>query len=248
MLCFRPALFLLTFLLVSSYYSFAQFSLMGTARYMPDGCIMLTPNEPYSEGLAYYNTLLDLSQNFEIGFDMFFGANDEYGADGIAFVMQNDARGAEAYGTWGECLGYGTWDRSRPGGTYIAPSIAVEFDTYQNPGQNDPPMDHVAYLEHGSNFHTEYFNNENPDYNLEDDALHDFRFIWNADEKRLTIMLDGDVVYTGIKDLSREIFEGETKVRWGFTASTGRKYNLQYFCLRRIVYSPPEVTDDIRGY
>ncbi|MFA0961828.1 L-type lectin-domain containing protein [Roseivirga sp. BDSF3-8] len=216
----------------------AQFSLMGSAKNMPDGCIQLTPAEPYSEGLAYYNTLLDLKYDFEIGFDIYFGARDENGADGIAFVIQNDPRGNQAYGTWGECLGYGTWDRSRPGGTYIAPSIAVEFDTYQNPGQNDPDMDHVVYLEQGSNFHTIYFNNNDPAYNLEDNRLHDFRFRWEANEQKLTILLDGYTVYTGVKDLANDIFEGTTLVRWGFTASTGRKYNLQYFCLRQLVFNP----------
>lgn len=210
------SLFAFLLLVLYSPQAVSQFYLNGTARNMPDGCIMLTPDEPYCEGLAYYNTLLDLSRNFEIGFDIYFGSRDEYGADGIAFVIQNDPRGQEAYGTWGECLGYGTWDRTRPGGTYIAPSIAVEFDTYQNPRQNDPSCDHVAYLEQGSSRHLRYFNNEDENYNLEDDQLHDFRFMWNADEQKLTILLDGGVVYTGNKDLVNEIFEGENLVRWGF--------------------------------
>jgi hypothetical protein len=47
-------------------------------------------------------------------------------------------------------------------------------------------------------------------------------------------MLDGNVVYQGNKDLLKDIFNGNSKVIWGFTASTGRKYNLQYFCLRRL--------------
>ena len=48
-------------------------------------------------------------------------------------------------------------------------------------------------------------------------------------------MLDGFTVYMGQKDLINNIFEGQNEVIWGFSASTGRLYNQQYFCLRRLV-------------
>jgi hypothetical protein len=47
-------------------------------------------------------------------------------------------------------------------------------------------------------------------------------------------MLDGYVVHRGTRDLVKDVFKGEAWVIWGFTASTGRKYNLQYFCLRNL--------------
>lgn len=210
----------------------AQFHMMGDAQDMGNNCIQLTPDEAYREGLAYHKRYLDLSNYFEIEFDIYFGDKEE-GADGITFVIHNDERGYEAFGTWGECMGYGRWRKDYLGGTYISPSIAIEFDTYQNLTQNDPSCDHVAYLENGTNYHTIFWNADNDAFNIEDDQLHNFRFHWNPDEQKIQVYLDGDLVYEGIKDLINEIFEGQIQVIWGFTASTGRKHNLQYFCLRR---------------
>ncbi len=213
----------ISFCILTAVSAFAQFSLIGDAEYMAGDCIRLTPDEPYTSGMAYHRRKLDLSAYFEIEFDIYFGANDELGADGIAFVMHNDPRGYEAFGFWGEGLGYGR----------IYPSVAVEFDTYQNIYRNDPACDHVAYLENGIVYQNDYWNNDDPLYNLEDDRLHNFRFRWDPSANTLTVMLDNNIVFQGTRDLVNEIFEGETNVIWGFTASTGRKHNLQYFCLRK---------------
>ncbi len=227
---------------------FAQFELRGFASYMPSGCIMLTPDEQYAEGIAYSTTKLNLDGYFEISFDIYLGDKDSLGADGITFVIHNDSRSYDAFGTYGEGMGYGRFNTSFISGNYIAPSIAVEFDTYQNPSQNDPPSDHVAYLENGSSFHATYWNNDNPNYNLEDDQLHDFRFRWDPEPMEITVFLDGNIVYQGKRNLVKDIFNGSTQVIWGFTASTGMKYNLQYFCLRQIAYiketAEPENLDD----
>lgn len=218
-----------------------QFSLMGTAEEMGNDCIRLTPDLQYMEGLAYHTTKLNLENFFEIEFDIFLGDKDE-GADGITFVIHDDERGFDAYGTWGECMGYGRWSYNYLAGNYIAPSIAVEFDTYQNFRQNDPICDHVAYLENGTNFHTDYWNNGNENFNLEDNYLHSFLFRWEPDLKKITVKLDGNIVYQGNRDLVKDIFQGQTRVIWGFTASTGNKHNLQYFCLKRWAKNAPEKT------
>jgi Bacterial lectin len=211
----------------------AQYYLIGDAAYMNPDCIQLTPDVEYSEGIAYYKTKLDLANYFQVEFDIYLGDKDE-GADGITFVIHDDERQYEAYGTWGECMGYGRWNYDVLYGTYIAPSIAVEFDTYWNRRQNDPLCDHVAYLENGTNFHTKYWNDKDDNFNIEDDYLHNFRFQWEPDIKQVTVYLDDKVVYRGIRDLVKDVFGGQTKLIWGFTASTGRKHNLQYFCLRTL--------------
>jgi len=227
---------------VATSYAQAPFKLMGDAAPMDGGCIQLTPDVPYSEGLAYNRHKLNLNNYFDIQFDIYLGNKDE-GADGITFVIHNDPDQYEAYGTWGECMGYGRWSREYVAGNFIAPSVAVEFDTYYNPRQNDPVSDHAAYLENGTNYHTRYWNNNLDDYNLEDGKLHDFRFRWNPDKQQITVFLDGQIVHTGQKDLINEIFKGVTQVIWGFTASTGRASNLQYFCLKQIaIYKLPSKT------
>jgi len=211
-----------------------QFITIGSAKPMQNSCILLTPDYPYAEGIAYSRSKLDLTSPFEISFDIYLGDKNELGADGIAFIIHNDPRQFEAYGTWGESLGYG---RMNPwgNGNAIVPSVAVEFDTYFNIRQNDPQSDHIAYLENGISFHEEFWNSNNPEFNIEDDRLHDFRLRWEPSSKTLTVMLDGFTVYMGQKDLIKNIFDGETEVIWGFSASTGRLHNQQYFCLRRLV-------------
>jgi hypothetical protein len=213
----------------------AQYALIGDAAYMNNDCIQLTPDMAYSEGIAYYKTRLNLQNFFQVDFDIYFGNKDE-GADGITFVIHNDKRGLEAFGTWGECMGYGRWSKDYRVGAYIAPSIAIEFDTYQNWRQNDPPHDHVAYLEDGTNYHETYWHGNDANFNLEDDMLHSFSFRWEPDKQRITVWLDGEIVYRGSRDLINGVFGGETRVVWGFTASTGRASNLQYFCLRNLAF------------
>jgi len=235
------SLFYILLLCISSH-SYAQFELIGDAEYMTGNCIRLTPDYQYREGIAYYQAKLDLTRFFEITFDIFFGAKDE-GADGITFVIHDDARGYGAYGTWGECMGYGRWSPSAYWANSITPSIAVEFDTYQNLQQGDPGHDHIAYLENGVSYHEKYWSNEQDDFNLEDDVLHDFRFSWDPETQIIKVKLDGKTVYTGQRDLIKDIFNGNTEVIWGFTASTGRKSNLQYFCLRNLAYQSPNTID-----
>lgn len=215
---------------------FGQFYTIGTSRPMEGGCILLTPDAPYSEGIAYSTTFLDLNYDFEIEFDIYLGDKNDFGADGITFVIHDDPRKFEAFGTFGECLGYGRWSPEATYSAHISPSIAVEFDTYQNFNQNDPESDHVAFLTNGINRHTSYWNGENPAYNIEDGSLHTFMFKWSAVNKEIKVYLDNLVVYRGSHDLINDIFNGQNQVIWGFTASTGKKFNLQYFCLKRMAY------------
>ena len=227
-------------LLLLSISTFAQeFHTIENAIRMDNGCIRLTSDKPYQRGITYCKTKLDLSKYFEIEFDIFLGDKNELGADGITFVIHNDSRGFRAIGTWGECMGYGRWNRGYYGGNFIAPSIAVEFDTYQNYRQNDPACDHVAYLENGTNFHKVYYNNKDSKFNLEDGSLHNFRFRWEPQIKKVTVYLDNVIVHEGTRDLIKDIFQGQTKAIWGFTASTGNKHNLQFFCLRRWATTKP---------
>jgi hypothetical protein len=210
----------------------AQYYYLGTAQPMDDQCILLTPDEPYGEGIAYNSNTINLNNDFFIDFDIYLGNKDE-GADGITFVMHTDPRGFKAYGTYGECMGYGRWNPEFGYGAFISPSLAIEFDTYYNPTQNDPESDHMAYLENGTNYHFIDVRDPIEPGNLEDDRLHSFVLRWNSSEKILRVWLDNVLQLEIKKDLLADIFDNNTNVIWGFTASTGRKHNLQYFCLKR---------------
>ena len=208
-----------------------QFHMIGDARPIENGCIMLTPDLPYSEGLAYSTSKLDLTSFFEIEYEIYLGDKDQ-GADGITFVIHNDPRGFEAFGNWGECMGYGRFNPFSNGNS-ISPSIAIEFDTYQNPIQNDPQSDHIAYLENGISRHERFWNSNSEEFNMEDDRLHSFVFKWDPAKKIISALWDGVIVFQENRDLVKDLFNGSTEVIWGFTGSTGRAHNLQYFCLRR---------------
>lgn len=225
--------------------AYGQFHMIGDSDHMSDGCIQLTPDLPYSEGLAYYLDKLDLTEYFQIEFDIYFGDKDR-GADGVAFVVHNDTRQFNAYGAWGEGLGYGRFNPYRAG-TSISPSIAIEFDTYQNIAQNDPVSDHIAYLENGMSWHENFWNNGEEAFDLEDDYLHSFYFRWDPAKKEIKVFLDGEEVFSDTKDLVKEIFSGETRVIWGFTASTGREHNLQYFCLKRFAYNRKKSVESLNN-
>jgi hypothetical protein len=59
------------------------------------------------------------------------GTKTDAGADGLAFIIQPDIT---AFGTHGGGIGY----------EKIPNSIAIELDTHQNPGFNDPVKNHVG--------------------------------------------------------------------------------------------------------
>ena len=94
------------------------------------------------------NILIDLKENFELKFNARFSnrPNDQYGADGIAFVLHKDPRGLHATGQDGKGIG----------AQGIQKGLAVEFDTFWNrdnngvsqegdPSVSDPsPGDHTS--------------------------------------------------------------------------------------------------------
>ena len=67
-------------------------------------CFRLTKASGFQKGSVWNTTLLDLSQSFELNTQLYFGATDANGADGLAFVLQN--YGTTALGEKGGGLGY----------------------------------------------------------------------------------------------------------------------------------------------
>ena len=61
----------------------------------------------------------------------------DIGADGFAFLIQNDSVTALAAG--GEDIGYGNFYL-----TGIRNSVAIEFDMHENDSQNDPNSNHIS--------------------------------------------------------------------------------------------------------
>ena len=99
--------------------------------------LLLTPAEQYQAGSVFTTNPVPFNRKY--AFRTFFQFQMSYpnsqASDGMAFVIQ--AQGSDALGANGGSLGYGG----------ITPSVAVEFDTFQNPG--DPSDNYVAILTDG---------------------------------------------------------------------------------------------------
>ncbi len=166
-------------------------------------------------GAIWSNEQIDLNDDFLFETELFFGFNDG-GADGIAFVLQALSSNE---GVGGGGIGY----------QGIAPSLAVEFDTWYNGGTDPIVNDHIAVIRDGQtqvlNAHFEFMPPVDVG-NIEDGQWHEAVFEWFGEAMNLKVTLDGVVVVDIVVDLINDIFGGESTLYWGFTSSTGGANNL----------------------
>ena len=192
----------------------------GSSRiYQGNGVFRLTTNANFQGGGVWYRRRLDLRVNFRIAVDLNLGSND-IGADGIAFVLQNLDTGQ---GSAGGGLGYG-------GATPITPSMAIEFDTYTNPGF-DPATgeDHIAFVENGNTNVMHLAADTTLVENLENGNYHSVVISWNPDTQILgyEFIHSNGTVYSDTKSVNLITMMGTPIAFWGFTASTGGFNNEQ---------------------
>lgn len=213
--------------LISLIAAFAQFQVNNNAVDLGGGHYRLTQAVNNQAGSVWYKLQHDLNDPLNIQGQMYFGA-DPAGADGIAFVLQNNCLAA---GTIGGGIGYA----NMPG-----QSIAVEFDTYQNiagsgdQDNHDPAYDHLAIekagnVDHGVVANTLYgpiqMHATNP--NVEDGLWHDFQISYDPINHVLSVYFDNTLRVAYTYDIKANIFNGNPYVYWGFTASTGGFNNEQ---------------------
>jgi gliding motility-associated-like protein len=187
-----------------------------------DSCFTLTLDQADQSGAVWDNKPINLNFNFDASFCLTLGSNDEWGADGFAFVMRGE--NSIPLGV----LGYGI------GAVGISPSVAIEFDTWENVGfaTTDLLADHTALYFNGD------FSNaiEGPlplypnSANVEDGNYHIARIVWNAETNTLQMYFDGNLRINYQGDIVNTIFSGNPIITWGFTASTGGVHNLQQIC------------------
>ncbi|MEM1217934.1 MAG: gliding motility-associated C-terminal domain-containing protein [Bacteroidota bacterium] len=217
----------LTFILCSGITSLQgqDFLLNQDAIQISDSCYQLTGTTFNSAGSIWNPDKIDLNNSFDVVMDIFLGCKDEDGADGIVFAFQPLST---SVGGSGGGMGYAN----------VTPSIAIEFDTYQNFENGDPAFDHLAILRNGSLDH------DNPSTNLsgpiqanatqgniEDCEWHELRVTWDADLTKLDVYFDCEFRATYTGDIVNEIFSGDPNVFWGFTSATGSLNNIQQVCL-----------------
>ena len=222
---------ILLFILSAMVASGQSFNLNGSASSLGGICYELTENAVGEVGSIFSNETVNLNEPFVIEASMNFGTNDGTGADGIVFILSTNP---EALGGGGGGIGYAG----------ITPSIAVEFDTYQNANVFDPVEDHMAFMANGSVTHTPPGNLFGPVNlgNIETGQVYCFLAIWDPDNQTLIAGLNGYLFsYTG--NIVNNIFGGNPNVHFGFSSATGLATNRHTICVVPIVPEPmPDIT------
>lgn len=201
-----------------------RFVLNGDATHDGASCYTLTRDRRSRVGSIWYEDFVSLENDFIVKFDMNLGCRDQSGADGIAFVLQPIST---TIGILGGGIGY----------QGISPSIAAEFDTWQNNNFNDPAYDHLAIIQDGEINHASVFNLAGPvgiipsAGNVEDCNWRSCIIKWLTNEHRLEVYVDCELRLTYEGDIIRNIFSGDPLVYFGFTAATGGSTNVHQVCV-----------------
>lgn len=192
----------------------------SSGAYLGAECYQLTAEVDYDTAALWNTTPIDLNNAFDMSFSAYFGRinNDPRGADGIVFVLQKDPNGLNAIGGIGESMGYGF--------PAIAPSFAVEFDTYYNGSKDPVTTDHIDVLSNGD-FNTSLIPGGGVDVGeLEDDNCHVVRFVWDPSTQNFQVHLDGTMRVNITVDIISDIFNGNGQdVTFGFTSATAIEHN-----------------------
>lgn len=187
-------------------------TLSGDAGYnRVDGWVRLTSEATWKAGAEMSGVKVDLTQDFDIKFDLNFGARDN-GGEGMAFVLHNDARGASAIGGTGASLG----------AVGIAKGLGIEFDTYNNGNQfQDIAADHSNFFDTDAALGSRKIGNTTNLGNIEDGLWHAIHVQWNATTHVLSYEYDGRAAGVINVDLSADYLGGSELAYFGVTGSTG---------------------------
>ncbi|MFN5418496.1 MAG: lectin-like domain-containing protein [Flavobacteriia bacterium] len=233
----------------------AQYTTLGDAS-TSGNCVILTSAVNDERGCSWdLNSTLNFAANFSYDLTVNLGSSDA-GADGLSFVIQNDARGTCA------CGGNG----SGMGASGITNSLIVEIDTYLNSEDRDdglpgvlcaggPDPDHMDIWLNGNVNPNNDGNNctltasertiptaqrlltsGGANYNVENGLNHTLRISWNAATSTFTAQLKdatpGAHSYATVSySFNPMTVFGTTTPNFGFTASTGGLNNQQSYCL-----------------
>ncbi len=184
------------------------------------GEYILTEDKMQQHGGFWAKQPISFKNSFTISAEIYLGnKGDSSGADGIALVFQD--KGVVSVPT-GAGIGYAG----------MTPSIAIEFDTYQNVDANDqdlndPVKNHVALCMNGDPKHAKDAVTKGDvkeiDNNLEDGKYHPITIEWDAVKKTFTLTLDGKPVFKD-KTIPAHTMADNT-ISYGFTSATGGRSN-----------------------
>ena len=214
----------------------AQYQTQGDASQgATPNCFVLTPDLGSQEGAVWGTIPLNLNQPFALYAQVSFGCKD-FGADGIAFVMQTAGPGQPPSIAGGIGLGY----------QGINPSFVVEMDVFNNTNLGDLVADHMAIMADGVTNHNSPNNLAGPvqisatNVNVEDCAFHDLNLYWDPITQTFDVFFDCVQRLSYTADIATTFFNGNPNVFIGFTAATGASSNIQEVCLQNLIIPMPD--------
>lgn len=203
-----------------------QFSLQGDAAVINATTYRLTSNSNNQKGMITNLYPKDLTQNFELDFEAFFGFNYGYGADGIAVVFS-------------KACNPDLVDGAGIGASGIPNSVIIEFDTYDNSfWLFDIPEHHITMFQNG------YMDSANQIMDnvtqpvcaltncgiIDTNTWHQIKIKWeylSPFSQKISVFFNGNLRVTSTKNHINNSFQGNTKVFYSLSAATGAAINDQ---------------------
>ncbi|HPE59950.1 MAG TPA: GEVED domain-containing protein [Thiolinea sp.] len=226
---------------------------LGGAYVNANNEYVLTEDLINQKGFVWSVQKIDLALPFDIELAVYLGSNTginpltglDAGADGLAFILQNDPRGVSAEGFYGGGMGVdGAANLGLLGITEqaVSPSVTIEFDTFDNSpylSTGDIAADHTGIYLNGDVYQPDAANTllaATPLGELEDGQYHIARFVWDPVTWQLRYYLDG----TQLASLNSNLmgYLGSRYVRFGLSAATGASKNEHKACW----INPPAMT------
>lgn len=177
--------------------------------------IQLTPDRTDQVGALWLAEPIDIVSEGGFTCTFKFRINRD-GADGMAFVIQNDSLNALGIGGCG--LGY----------QGIRNSLAIEFDTYRSSDHcRDPNDNHISIQTRGkeenSAHHRFSLGVGNPSVKLNDGQEHECYITYSSEKKHISVWVDSHYVIQNVNiDLQNLLsLKDSTKAFIGMTAATG---------------------------
>ena len=214
--------FLLTFCTLVSWspVSAQSFTTVASATSQGGNCWQITPNQTNRNGAIWSTNTINLNNPFDITFHV---TQSVWGADGMAFVLQNN--GTNVIGGGGSNIGYA-------GGT-ITNSVAVELDIWDNiaAGIDDLTQDHLAVHVNGvlNNAELGPVTALASGGDVTDGVCRPLRVIWNPGSNNFQVWFNGAVRINGTYNI-RTPFGSNPNVHFGITAATGGVGTEQSVC------------------
>ncbi|MFN5785343.1 MAG: PKD-like domain-containing protein, partial [Flavobacteriia bacterium] len=197
-------------------------------------CVTFTTGT-FQNGAIWACSGINLNQSFKLNFTINFG-NVTTTGDGMAFLLQAEGPTGViggAGGGLGYAQGNGTSCQGAP--CPISPSVAVEFDTWNNipDGLNDLVCDHSSIQTNGvmttGNTLSGPVCMVSGGTTVKDGLDHAVCITWDPAINRYTVFFDG-VQLMQYNGNIRTLFADPTNVYWGFTGASGGSAQTQRIC------------------